>query len=139
VGPAGSAAGRGEAAAEGEPAFARVVDEHQVAAVELLEPPPPLDRVEVFAGVGRVVAAEADAVGAADDARRVQTAARRPVVDRVVVGGLVDGHAGGDCKAGGGGCNWCRAAGRAWSAGGEPRPQTKDLTADGTRSATPQA
>ena len=42
-----------ESAAEGEPPFRGVIDQLQLPAVELLEPPPPLDRLQLFAGVGR--------------------------------------------------------------------------------------
>src|SRR5690349_12150964 len=55
-----STARRREARAEGEPAFGRIVDELQIAAVEFLEPAPPLDRLELFVLGCELVAAEAD-------------------------------------------------------------------------------
>src|SRR5688500_3640352 len=83
---------RRQARAHREPALGRVVDELQIAAVELLEPAPPLDRLERFLLGGELVAAQADAVGLPGHARGPEAAARSPVVDRVVVRGFVDGH-----------------------------------------------
>src|SRR5687768_13869691 len=91
----GSRPGRRLSTAERVPPLARVVDEHQLTPLELLEPAPPLDRLEVFAWVGGVVAADADAVWRPDHARRPKPARGNPVVNRVVARRLVNRHCGG--------------------------------------------
>src|SRR5687767_14391673 len=87
-----SCPGRREAAPQRKPPLAGVIDELQLPAVELLEPPPPLDGLEGFAGVGRIIPPEPNAVRLPRHARGPQPARRRPVVDRVVVGRLVNRH-----------------------------------------------
>ena len=81
-----------QAAGQSEPALAWVIDQLQLTPFKFLEPPPPLDRLQILFFCGKFIVSKPNAVRTPRNACRKKAAGRAPVVNRQMIRSFVDCH-----------------------------------------------
>src|SRR5262249_16767070 len=75
-----------------EPPLGRIVNQLQISPVELLEPPPPFNGLEVLFFGGELVAAQTNSIRLPAYTGRPEAAAGAPVKNCLMIGCFVNGH-----------------------------------------------